>query len=339
MRITRDTLLKVAQDATKRQARSRPSLLAAYLTGSLLGEDFLLGGSTDVDLVFVYSMADIAGREIVRMTEDIHLDILHHDQKEYRDTRKLRVHPWMGPTLNNCKVLYDPQHFMDFTQASVRGQFDRPDHVLERARLLADQARQIWFGFGLEEIDAGPAEVNRYLEALELSANAIAMLSGGPLADRRFLLKFRERADAVGRPGLYAGLAGLLGAPSLPPQALDDWLLPWRETYQLACQSLPGEDSTRLHPDRLHYYSGVFQAWLNTPQSEAILWPLLRTWTLAASHCPSDAPELNSWRRALTILGLAGQSFPGKIEALDAYLDLIDETLETWARANGAWQT
>jgi len=34
-------------------------------------------------------------------------------------------------------------------------------------------------------------------------------------------------------------------------------------------------------------------------------------------------------------LGLLGEAFREKIEALDAYLDLVEELLESWGRENG----
>jgi len=53
MRITRETLLKVAQDTIARREREKRDLLAVYLCGSfLLEDDYSLGGAADVDLVF-----------------------------------------------------------------------------------------------------------------------------------------------------------------------------------------------------------------------------------------------------------------------------------------------
>ncbi|MFM8319310.1 MAG: hypothetical protein ACKOC5_00220 [Chloroflexota bacterium] len=364
MRITRETLMKIAADAAARRARSAPDLLAAYLCGSLLDDEYLLGGTTDIDLVFVYAAQAPGRREVVRLTDEVHLDILHHDQRAYRDTRKLRVHPWMGPVLNGCKVLYDPQHFMDFTQASVRGQYDRPDHVFARARPLAEDARQLWMGLNLGETDAGPAEVDAYLRALEQAVNAICSLKGGPLSERRFLPHFQKRAEQLGRPGLYAGLLGLLGWPNIAaesPAVLEAWLPDWGAAYQAACgaggvgaagdagdagaagetgvpAAAAGDPLLRLHPDRLHYYSAAFQFWLESGKAEAVLWPLARTWTAAALRLPAGSPELAGWRAAFSRLGLAGLPFTGRIDALDAYLDGIDEQLERWARANGAWE-
>lgn len=333
MRITRDTLLKIARDTIDRRVREDRDLLAVYLCGSLLEEGYLLGGTTDVDLVFVHVEKVTMEREILRLTDEVHLDIAHHMEKEYRQARQLRVHPWLGPTLNACTVMHDPQHFMDFTQASVRGQFDRPDYVFQRARRLVEQARRIWLSYQTEMADPGPEDVETYLRAVGNAANAVASLSGPPLTERRFLLHFPRRAEVVGRPGLYPGLLGLLGAPNLEPHSLGEWLSSWGSAYE----SLPpAEAPARLHPDRRIYYQEAFKAVLGSSQPEAVLWPFLRTWTLAVCRIAPDSPAYEAWRQAFLLLGLLGDPFKERLAALDAYLDLIEETLEMWARQSGA---
>lgn len=335
MRITRDMLMKVAGDAVARQARQNHDLLSAYLCGSLLGEDYMLGGTADVDLFFVYSEPRPLEREVRRLTDEVHLDIAHHSQKDYHELRRLRVHPWLGPALNTCKILYDPQHFMDFTQASVRGQFDRPDHVFKRSSYQAEQARRIWWDYQSPHPNPQPHDVGAYLQAVSHAANAIASLSGPPLTERRFLLHFPERAAAVDRPGLHAGLMGLLGAPNLEMQMLHGWLPAWRDAYL----DVPAADApAHLHHDRLSYYLAAFVAMQDGDQPLAVLWPLLRTWTtIAGLHQPESAAR-QGWEAACKSLGMAGVALSERFDALDAYLDVVDETLETWARANGVWE-
>ena len=65
-------------------------------------------------------------------------------------------------------------------------------------------------------------------------------------------------------------------------------------------------------------------------------WPLLRTWTHAIQLLPDDHPALHSWQEALGQLGLLGDGFQERIEAMDKYLDLVEESLEKWGRENGA---
>jgi hypothetical protein len=335
MRITREMMLKAASDAVARQARASRGLLAAYLCGSLLDEDYLLGGAGDIDLVYVSTEPVSIPREIVRLTDEVHLDIAHHYQRDYRDTRALREHPWWGPALNSCRILYDPQHFMDFTQASVRGQFGRSDHTYQRARQQLDQARGIWLSYSMSPVVPQPEDIQAYLQALEYAANTIAGINGPPLTDRRLLLQFPDRAEAVGKPGLHAGLLGLIGASNLPETGLEAWLPYWRAAYQ----SVPeGKAPVRLHPARLAYYANALAAASAGPNPETALWLLLRTWTMAAGLCPADSPERRAWHQACDQLDLVGPAFAERIHALDAYLDGIEETLEVWGRANGAWE-
>ncbi len=334
MRITREILLKLAQDTVDRRVREDHGIVAAYLCGSLLGNNYILGGAADIDLVFIRLDSAPQEREILSLTEEVHLDIAHHLQRDYRQTRKLRLHPWLGPTLNVCTVLHDPQHFMDFTQASVRGQFDRADRVIERSRVQLERARQIWFGYQTGEAHPGPGDVITYLRAVGMAANAIASLNGSPLTERRFLFDFPARAAAVGRPGLYAGLLGLLGAADLEVDVLASWLPAWLGAYR----AVPVEAAPpRLHIDRAMYYFNAFEALLASEQPKAALWPLLRTWTMAVDLLPFDSPHRIPWQTAVIELGLLDEAFRMRIDALDAYLDVVDETLEIWGRERGAW--
>jgi hypothetical protein len=334
MRVTRESLLKLAQETVDRRVREDRGVIAAYLCGSLLEDEFMLGGTADIDLFFLHISQPPTEREILRLTDEVHLDIAHHAQKEYRRTRELRMHPWIGPTLAECTMLYDPQHFMDFTQASVRGQFDRPDRVVERSRTLLESARQIWFSYQEGVPDPGPDDIGVYLRAVGQAANAVASLSGPPLTERRCLLRFPERARMVGRPGLYAGLLGLLGAVDLSADEISSWLPAW----QAAFQAVPSAGApARLHPDRLGYYRRSFDAVLLGEQPLAVLWPLLRTWTMAVACLPPDSEQKTAWVEVCSRLGLLFESFVMRISALDAYLDLVEETLDEWAQQNGVW--
>jgi hypothetical protein len=332
MRITRDSLLRIVQDTVSQRSRADRSLLAIYLCGSLLEEDFLLGGTTDLDLVLVHVDLVSVEREIVPLTNEIHLDIAHHFHRDYRQTRQLRVHPWLGPTIKNCRILFDPQHFLDFTQASVRGQYDRADYVLERARGQYATARQVWMSFHLKPVIGQPEDLLAYLKALANAANAIASLSGAPLPERRFLSIFPNRCEAVGRLGLYAGLMGLLGVPRISGEQLVLWLEAWEAAYPTeTSENVP----PRLHPGRKAYYLKAMEEFLNGAHPMHALWPLLRTWSMAVGRFSPESPERTAWVGAMQELSLFGEQFEERVSALDSYLDLIDEVLEEWAQRNG----
>ena len=53
MRVTRESLIRIAKETAQERAYNDKNIIAAYLIGSLLTEDPLLGGVTDIDLVLV----------------------------------------------------------------------------------------------------------------------------------------------------------------------------------------------------------------------------------------------------------------------------------------------
>jgi hypothetical protein len=332
MRITPDILHKIARDTVAKRTRTDRALLSIYLHGSLLEDDPLFGGTADIDLVFVHDDGVLVEREIQRLTDDVHLDIAHHPRSDYRRARTLRNHPWIGPTIFSCQILFDPQHFMDFTQASVRSQFNRPDYVLARVRSQLEHSRQMWVSLDELEGEAGLQEVSLYLRAVDHVANGVASLSGPPLAERRLLLRFPSRAQTLNHPGLYPGLLGLLGAPNVDAGVLQELLPLWKAAFQALP---PDEAPARLHPARCSYYNRAFEKFLEGDRPHDLLWPLLRTWTQAVLLLPAGSEHVSHWEASLQRLGLYGEGFKGRVAALDAYLDTVEEIVEDWARERG----
>jgi hypothetical protein len=333
MRITRQTLLKIAEDTVAQRVKTNRNLLAAYLTGSVVREsEPVLGGTADIDLVFLHEYEAPQAREIVRLTEDIHLDILHHTRREYNQVRELRVHPQMGPVIYNCQILHDPRHFLDFAQASVRALFFRADNVVQRARTQLNAAREIWFSFQFYEGQPRLEEVRRYLCAVANATGAVASIAGGVLSERRYLAEFLDFAHQLGKPGLYAGLIGLLGANALSAEHLHAWLVEWESTY-LSVGQLPSPP-THLHPYRFNYYKKGITALLESDHPLNAIWPILMTGMDMLEILPPNTNHA-AWEKLLQQVGLWGDSFQARIPALDAYLDVIDETLESWGKHQG----
>lgn len=328
MRINKEILHNIAKQTVAARVRANRSILSAYLVGSLLDEEPLLGGTTDIDLVFIQDGQPKAEREIVPVTEAVHLDIQVHERGFYRQPRSLRRDPWMGPALFRALPLYDPQHFLDFVQASVRGQFDLPENVLGRARALAEKGRQQWFGLHSGNITSHKQVLQYYLQILELAANSIALLSGPPLPERRLLAGFYTCTEAVRQPGLYTGLLGLLGGMDVAVGDMRAWLLLWRASLE----SLPQADAPlSLNRARLGYYEMGIEALIAGERPAAALWLLLTTWTEAVLH---DSQE-DGWLQVLDALGFNEAALPRRIDGLDAYLDRVEETLDGWGQANG----
>jgi len=333
LRLNRESILNFINQTINRRAQSRRDLIAVYSCGSFLGDNYLLNGSGDVDLIFVLGEKPEKERELTRISDDLFLDISFRTENEYRDTRALRVDPWLGPEISTCKILHDPQHFLDYVQASVRGQFERPDHVFQRAKSFADLGRSEWYRL----VDGKAREENAflaagYLHAIWMTLNAIASLDGPPIAERRLMLEFPSRAEAAGEPGLFQALLGMLGADKISAELMIDWKTAWAEAFS-AVQT--EESPERFHPVRLKYFQGAFGSDLNPEQLNEGLWTFLKTWAEIACSLPEDSDQWKVWSTAFNILELNKPSLDSRLQALDALLDNVEEILDDWGRKNG----
>jgi hypothetical protein len=336
MRITREILHKVARESVEKYARRDRGLACIYLTGSLLTENPLLGGTTDIDLVFIHTSEPPYPREIVRLNDEIHLDIAHFSQGAYHQPRRLREDPWLGTFLvENPICLFDTAHWFEFTQASAGSQFNSPEYISTRARKLDDDARRSWQDLNEQGPDGSPAQVKQYLTCLENAANSVSMLNGVPLTERRFILQFPERAAAAGAPGLAPGLIDLF-VPGESQEADPDLVKSLRSNWESALKAA-GEvpdGPPRLAPARHTYFTLGVDALLEE-EPAAALWLILRTWTDAVACLPPDSDLLADWRSACQQLSLSAADKENRCQSLDAYLDVVEETLDRYSQENG----
>jgi hypothetical protein len=227
MRFTPDILLKHTQLLVEKETKKNRAIIAAYLQGSLLYGSPLLGGAGDIDLVFIHNSPPVQENQIIDLTPDIHFDIEHHDQIIYQKSRVVRLDPWLGPAIRDAKPLYDPRHFIDYTQAGVRSNFDFPENIQARSRPLIEKSRKFWMERQISEPGDILSELPAFLNALHDAVNAVALLSGPPLPTRRFGLDFPERANAVDAPGLAVAFNHLLGGISKTQKQFRSWLAEW----------------------------------------------------------------------------------------------------------------
>jgi hypothetical protein len=334
MRITRDTLLKIARERAAALAKSDRQITCIYLTGSLLGSDPFLGGAADIDLVVIHPARPTVEREFVAVTEDIHLDIIHHYQDAFQQPRHLRADPWLGyPLCMGPLCLHDVQHWFEFTQASVCAQFNRPEYIFQRAQPLAEKARQAWLKLHAASALDKPEHILTYLGALEDAANAVALLGGPPLSERRALLEFPPRALAVGHPGLSAGLVDLLPASQMSAAEWAACLKSWEDALAQVqhLHACPPD----LQTCRKSYLTKA-AAFLWNENPAAAVWILLRSWNAAASRLPAKSAPRLTWQEALPRLGFDAPGLRDLVVSLDSYLDVVEETLEVWGQQNGA---
>jgi predicted nucleotidyltransferase len=335
MRVTRESLIRIAKETAQERAYNDRDIIAAYLTGSLVSKehDPMLGGAADVDIIFVHNNEPKHRREFVKLTPDFHVDIGHRAKAEFKRPRELRLDPRLGWEMYDPMLLFEREKFFEFVQAGLRAgfEFNAPASSLHRSRLLLKDARSIW----RELLDVGdpiqPKNVHQYLRSLYHAVNAVAELSGPPLAERRVMLDFASRAETAQRPGMEAALVGLMGASELNPSMMSEWLGQWKSDFETACASKGVE--VCVHPARLNYYFKAMEAMLGGDQPKAVLWPLLRTWTFAAEALPENL--LGAWRAACGQLGLGWMGFDQRVSGLDHFLDEVEALLDELAAQHG----
>ncbi len=334
MRVTRELLIRIAKETAQERAFNDRDIIAAYLTGSLTSDtDPILGGTADVDVIFVHVEEPKQRREFVALTPDFHVDISHRAKAEFKRPRELRLDPWLGWEMYDPMLLFEREKFFEFVQAGLRAgfEFNAPAPALQRSRLLLSQARRIWRELLAMEDAVTPKDVMQYMKALYHAVNAVAELSGPPLQERRFILDFASRAETAQRPGMSSALIGLLGANELDPPVMSRWVSDWKLAFEAAMENHRVDG--RIHPARLNYYEKSIKVMLAEENPYAALWPLLQTWTLAVDVLPEHA--LEAWRSACGELKLTSAGIEEHVEGLDQFIDEVEVLLDELAAEHG----
>ena len=334
MRVTRESLTRIAKETAQERAFNDRGIIAAYLTGSLVSDaDPMLGGTTDIDIIFVHADEPKHRREFVKLTSDFHVDISHRARAEFKRPRELRLDPWLGWEMYDPMLLFEREKFFEFVQAGLRAgfEFNAPTPALHRSRSLLAHGRQIWRDLLEANDTVTPTDITKYLKSLYHAVNAVAELSGPPLQERRLMLEFPSRAETAQRPGMSAGLIGLLGAAGLDTSQINAWISDWKLAFEAATES--SRVDVRIHPARLNYYEKAISAIAESGTPHAALWPLLQTWTLAVDVLSEHS--VDAWRSACSQLGLTVNGFEERVAGLDQFLDEVEALLDELAREHG----
>jgi predicted nucleotidyltransferase len=334
MRVTRESLIRIAKETAQERAFNDRAIIAAYLTGSLVASetDPMLGGTADIDIIFVHAEEPKHRREFVKLTPDFHLDISHRAKAEFKRPRELRLDPWLGWEMYDPLLLYEREKFFEFIQAGLRAgfEFNAPAPALQRSRLLLSHARGIWRDLLGVEDTVTPKNVVQYMKSLYHAVNAVAELSGPPLQERRLMLEFASRAETAQRSGMNDGLLDLMGALNLDPSVITAWFPEWKLAFEAAMEN--SRVDPRIHPARLNYYEKAINAMLSGETPYAALWPLLQTWTLAVDVLPD---HINAWNSACDQLGFTAARIEERVNGLDQYLDEVEILLDELATQHG----
>jgi hypothetical protein len=323
-------LIELAHEEAQHRAASG-GLLSAYLIGTVAHGDPLLGETADIDLVLIHAHAPLQGREIVRLSHQVHFDITHHHKSHYEKPSDLRTDPWLGPALCEPIFLYDPDHFFEWAQAGARGQFYRADHTLARAQAFLAQARQ---QASLLQLSARWERT--FLMAALNAANCIASLYKFPVAGRRLTLRLKDQVQALGEPEVYGRFLKLIGADKIHAWSVAELFQPWTLAFDTASRA---DNDDLLADCRKDYYLQGFQALSEHDNQKAVLWPLLYTWerSMQSMDNRSDSQaHRDAWERALQLAGLDQTRRPEKEAAIMEYIQFIAARLDRWAEAQGA---
>jgi len=332
MRVTREILLKLARENAAKLVEKDRSIHCVYITGSLLREDPFIGGVTDIDLVCVHDRPVKAEREIIRLNADVHLDVAHLPQSLFDHPRTLRSDAWLGsPLAEGPQVLLDRAHWFDYTRASATAQFWNTDQVASRARSFSARARQTWQQLSDELVPQGIKRAQAYLDALSDTANAVTVLSGGPLSTRRILYELPARAAQVDFSDFTGAFVSLFTSSAFNEEHWAVWLKQW-EAGLLALKEIK-DAPIHLMPTRHNYYVKAADA-LAAERPATALWIMLQTWTLAAGCLPKSEPAYKEWQAFAHALDLDGRGLAGRLGELDTLLDNLDTFIDSWQEAN-----
>ena len=334
MRINTEMLTKTARDHVARRLRQPNDIVAVYLTGSVTSEEPLLGGTTDIDLVFVHKEDPAQSREVLRVTYEVSFDIEHHHQSYYTYHRRLRQNPWIGFSLcNHGNILHDTDHWLEFIQAGVSSQFDTPENIHARAQKFNEKARQQWFDLNDEQEIRFQEWMDLYFKATGTAANTIAALNGPALTIRRFMTAFPERAQALGQAHLSGELARLIGNDKISLDLYRDW----RPAWEFALQSASARPTCppNLSRHRKGYFLNACDALAEGDALHAVLWPMLETWRQADLVLADEPAQQESWLQFLSALDFTPERKEDLLQDLDHFIDAGDNILRDYRQNYG----
>jgi len=328
VRINQEMLIKIAKEHVAKRVRREKDLVAVYLTGSVSDGDPLLGGSADIDLIFVHKEEPPLKREVLRVTYEISLDIEHHHQSFYTYHRRLRQNPWIGFALcNHQNILLDQDHWLEFIQASVSSRFDSPENVYKRSEQFAEKSRKFWFDLNdPQEID-WEDWITLYLKAVGAAANAIACLNGPALTTRRFMLDFTSRAETLERLPLVGELTRLLGNEYMNEDLFNEWRKVWEETLKAANEK--DNCPPNISKVRKAYFLLSVNAMADSGTLHAVLWPMIETWQQALT-CLEDEGHHQRWQDFLKALGFEKDKREELLGTVDQFIDQAEGLLEDY---------
>jgi hypothetical protein len=334
MQANQEMLYKLARDYVARKTRGTNDLVSVYLTGSVLHDEPLLGGTTDIDLVVVHKEHPLVEREVQRVSYEVSFDIQHHHQSFYAFHRRLRLNPWLGEALcSHDSVLYDTGHWFDYIQAGVSSQYMTPENIYLRAQAFSDKARQEWFELDDPQDIPFSAWVDLYFKVVYAAANSVAVLGGPALTTRRFLLDFPARAEMFGQLNLVGDLNRLVSRGFGKADLFRQWRPVWEEAL-LDVSKHPNCPPNLSAPRKAYFLSAV-DAIDESGSPHAAFCPMLESWRGAIQFLGTEGVYETQWHQFLAELGIRPDSRAQCSAQLDAFLEACEKVLTDWKSRYG----
>lgn len=328
MRISRDALIKLAKDNVEKRFVRDPNVTAVFLVGSLRQENAVVESAADVDLLVLHNGELLRDREIVRLSNEYHLDIAYETVDLYSQPRELRGEGWRGWAMWDPVLLFQRGKFFEYTQSVVRSQFDEPVNIIKRARCFADPAREAFVQLQLNPESATPLKL---MDTAYKAGNALASLLGPPLPERKFLAEFPACARQMDLTELVQILFSTISG-NISAEKIREKLPDWQEAF-ITASKYPGD--LRLHSARLAYYKTAIESQLESDFPRSALWPMLQTWALSANSGNFNEDQMDLWQRTCFEFGMSPEQMPERMQALDMLLENMEEILEQVAADNG----
>ena len=322
MRFTRDTLLKLAKETVEKRFAHDANVTAVFLVGSLVSEEMVVENPIDVDLLVLHNGEIPRDREIIRLSNEFHLDIAYEDVSNYSKPRELRGDAWRGWNMWNPHLLFQRGRFLEYTQSVLRAQFEDPQNLIKRSRYFFSPAREAWSD---AQMDLEGTRPFKFLTAVFNAGNSLAVLSGPPLPERKLLSGFSERANNIVEQDDLTQLIFSCLSTNINEQTIHAWLPLWESAFKAAAVS-PAD--LRLHSARLTYYKSAIENQLVSDIPRAALWPMLHTWALAAENGTFNDQQNEEWMKVQAEAGLNPASIADRLAALDEFLDRVEEILD-----------
>lgn len=336
--IEQSTLLKLARDYANRKSSEQPSLKAIVLIGSVARNEPPLGDAVDLDILLIGDFLPEKTSEIIRLSDNVFIDAQYVATSQYIDRKAIRVHHFTSAALNDALILYDPRHYFDILQASVRAPYNRTDHIYDRARSAYNAAIQSFDPFLIYRED--PPEnvtldlISTLQSTLTLTAHSLLPLvsqtQSSSTGIRKLMVRFEAAANEL-NPELYSHFLEAFGAHDVEASAVEGLLNEWLALYKTASKS--GSDDPLTHPLKRGYYDRGIRALIES--GHAINSLLLMEVTMCACARRLD-PLPDTWSHLTHLLHKSTPTeFSERVRATELLLDQIDQTLIRWADREG----